>query len=238
MPEATIEVDRLIRLVGRLISLDVHQLPDKFFPAHLSVALIDAVFRSHDEQDDEAVQAADRYCRASCIARVRADRWELPPVEEQETLADLLRRFDGPEADPAIGDAFVAGKPLANMAAMNTEYVLRAARALQHLGISVLQDVSIRDAEEIEHTLQCSAGLDRTAVRRLLMYTGNDDFVLGDDHIREFVALAIEHNHVSAGMAERLVRHAAYELVVSPRFLDCAIWKYGVTQTATVNGTR
>ena len=238
MPEATIEVDRLIRFVGRLLSLDVHQLPDEFFPAHLSVALIDAVFRSHDEQDDEAVQAAVRYCRASCIARVRADRWELPPVEEQETLADLLRRFDGPGADSTIGDAFVAGKPLANMAATNTGYVLRAARALRNLGISVLQDVSIRPAEEIEHALQYSAGLDRTAVRRLLMHTGNDDFVLGDGHIRDFVALSIGHNHVSAGMAEQLVRHAAYELIVSPRFLDCAIWKYGLTQTATGIGTR
>ena len=238
LSETVKEVDRLIRLVGRLISLNVHELPDEFFPAHLSVALVDAVFRSREEQDDEAAQAADRYCRASCIARVRADRWELPPVEEQETLSDLIRRFDAPGADSTIGDAFVAGNPLADMAATNTGYVLRAARALRNLGISVLQDVSIRSAEEIEHALQFSAGLERTAARLLLMYTGNDDFVLGDGHIRDFVALAIGHNHVCAGMAEQLVRHAAYEIVVSPRFLDCAIWRYGVMQTATANGIR
>ena len=238
MSETMEDVDRLVRLVGHVITLSVHRLPDEFFPAHLSVALIDAIYRSRDEQNDEVVQAAGRYCRTSRIARVRADRWELPPVEEQETLADLLQHLDGPGADPTIGDAFTAGKALDTATATNTGEVLRAARALRDLGISVLQDVSIQSADEVGRALRRSAGLEGAAVRRFLMYTGNDDFVLGDAHVRDFVALAIGHNHVGAGMAEQLVRHAAYELVVSPRFLDCAIWRYALTRTATAVGSR
>ena len=61
------------------------------------------------------------------------------------------------------------------------------------------------------------------------MYTGGDDFVLGDAHIRRFVANAVGRTTISPHAAEQLVRNAAYELILSPRFLDCEIWRYRLT---------
>ena len=58
----------------------------------------------------------------------------------------------------------------------------------------------------------------------LLMYTGDDDRVVGDDHVRSFVARAIRRK-VSAAEAVDLVRRSAYELVLSPRYVDCHIWR-------------
>ena len=63
----------------------------------------------------------------------------------------------------------------------------------------------------------------------LLMYTGGEDFVLGDAHVRRFVASAIGRRTVCAAQAEDLVRQSAYELILSPRFLDREIWQYGVS---------
>ena len=53
-----------------------------------------------------------------------------------------------------------------------------------------------------------------------LMYAGNNDFVRGDDCVRAFVAGALGREEVSAAKAEDLVRRSAYELVLSPRYLD------------------
>ena len=58
-----------------------------------------------------------------------------------------------------------------------------------------------------------------------LMYAGNDDFVRGDDYVRQFVANALGRTEVSAAKAEGLVRRSAYELVLSPRYLDDQIWR-------------
>ena len=61
------------------------------------------------------------------------------------------------------------------------------------------------------------------------MYTGGDDFVLGDAHVRHFVARALDRSTISSDGAETLVRSAAYELILSPRFLDREIWLYSLS---------
>ena len=111
-----------------------------------------------------------------------------------------------------------------------TENVLSAARVLRRIGVDVLQDVPIRRPAVLDSALQSLPGGGECTVRRLLMYTGGDDFVLGDSHVRRFVANAIGRRTVSAARAAALVRSAAYELVVSPRYLDREIWRVGLAR--------
>ena len=68
-------------------------------------------------------------------------------------------------------------------------------------------------------------GVDEHFVRMLLMYTGDDNRVVGDDHVRSFVERALDRNTVSAVESVRLVRQAAHELILSPRYLDHQIWR-------------
>jgi len=226
------EVNRVTSTIHLSISLEKLKLPDEFFPAHLPVALIDAVFRSRDERGDPAGPAAERYCRRFDLARTSADRWEPPPAEKQETLADLIRRYDEIGMERMITTVFRAGKCSAGKGRARAECVLRAATEFRRIGINVLQDLPARSPDEIEKTLRCSVGLRESTVRMLLMYTGKDDFVRGDRHVRRFVADAIGTNDVSAAMAEELVRRSAHELIVSPRYLDNEIWRYRLMQSA------
>ena len=110
------------------------------------------------------------------------------------------------------------------------ESVLHIARALQSIGVDVLQDMAARHFNEVNDALQNLRGVGRNTIRRLLMYTGGDDFVLGDTHVRSFVACAVGRSTIPSDTAEKLVRSAAYELVLSPRFLDCGIWQYSLTR--------
>ena len=92
-------------------------------------------------------------------------------------------------------------------------------------------------SDEIEHVLRTRAGMSESGVRRFLMYTADDDFVRGDLPVRRFVAQALDLRAVSALRARKLVRGAAHELILSPRFLDCRIWMYGASpEGGTLHG--
>ena len=226
---ASLEVRQVVDAVCRTIALDRSELADEFFPAHLPVALIDAVFRSRLRPGERPAPVAERYCRRFGITPRRADRWAPPLVDEQETLGELIRHYDELGADAIASEVFRSCRRFPGAKITRAENVLLAAKALRGIGVDVLQDVPVRHPEEINDALLPLPGIDRHAVRMLLMYTGDEDFVLGDTHVRRFVASAIGKRAVSAPEAEALVLAAAYELIVSPRLLDHEIWRYGVS---------
>ena len=223
------EIDQVISTVVRSISLETLELTDEFFPAHLSIALVDAVFRTRYQHGELSIPAAEHYCRQFGLARTRGDKWNLPPANEQETLGDLIRRYDELGLDAMSDDVFGIRRCFPEQRPTAAMIVLRGAKALRSIGVGALQDVSARHAGEINDALQCLPGVGYQTIRRLLMYTGDDDFVLGDVHVRSFVSSAVGREAISSGEAESLVRSAAHELILSPRFLDREIWLYGLS---------
>ena len=214
------EIRQVMRAVSRLFSLKTVDLPDEFFPAHLSVAIIDAVFGSGPANGEWPAPVSERYCRHFGIVRTRADRWRPPPVEDQETLGDLADHYDklgtGGMADTVFrSDARVPGTNV-----RGAEYVLRLARECLRMRVGVLQDMQIRRRNEIDVTLRTLAGLDERIVRTFLTYAGDDDLVWGGVGVRRFIASAIGRRTVSTARAVSLVRRTAYELVISPRYLS------------------
>ena len=103
---ASLEMRQVVDALCRSIPLDSAELTDEFFPAHLSVALIDAVSRSRLRYAEQPAPIAERYCRHFGIARCRADRWEPPAVDEQETLGDLVQRYDDHGVDRIASEVF------------------------------------------------------------------------------------------------------------------------------------
>ena len=225
----SLELRQMVDAVCRSLPLDAAELTDEFFPAHLPVALIDAVFRSRLRPGERPAPIAERYCHRFGIARRRADRWEPPPVDAQETLGELVRHYDDLGADRVASEVFRSRHRVRGARTTGAESVRDAAKALRGIGVDVLQDVPVRRPAEIRDALRPLPGIDEHTVRMLLMYTGDEDFVLGDVHLRRFVASAIGSRTVSATRAEDLVRQSAYELIVSPRLLDHEIWRYGVS---------
>ena len=221
----SVATDKVIDAVVRAIPLETLDLTEEFFPAHLSTALVDAVFFTEHRNTDLSATAAERYCRHFGLSRTRDDRWSLPPANEQETLGELVRRYDDLGMDKMTNDVFRARRFSPQHQVSMATMVLRAARALRSIGVEVLQDVSARRTSEINGVLECLPGADEHAIRRLLMYTGDDDFVLADAHVRNFVASAVSRETISPCDAKTLVRSAAYELILSPRYLDCEIWR-------------
>ena len=87
------DVQRVVREVYRLIDLESAELDDEFFPAHLSVALIDTVFNPQLNYKKRVVPIIERYCDRFGLCRMRRDKARLPPIHEQETLTDLIEHY-------------------------------------------------------------------------------------------------------------------------------------------------
>ena len=219
-------VRQVVEAVGRCISFDAAELPEEFFPTHLSVAIIEAVFRFQPEPEESSSQITQRYCRQFGLTHRRRNMFELPPTEEQETLADLIAHFAEWGVEGMAREVFKTSYHVPGTTMCRADTVLQMARALRDIGIDVLQDVQDRPAQELEETLCSVPGTDRSMARMLLTYAGDDDFVLGDDPVRRFVAEAIGNRTVSASWAAHLVCQAAYEIVLSPRHLDYRIYRY------------
>lgn len=219
------EIRQVMHAVSQSFPLKTAQLPDEFYPAHLPVALIDVVFDSApgDEQMPDCI--SERYCRHFEIARTRPNPFQVPPAEEQESLGDFIGHYDEVGVERMREEVFGTGDHFPGTSISRAEYVLRLAHDLRRIGIDVLQDIRAWRRKHIDFALRTLGGVDEHVVRMLLNYTGDDDFVWGDANVRKFVASAIGRNTVSGTRAVNLVRRAAYELVISPRYLDHQIWR-------------
>ena len=212
------------------------ELPDEFFPAHLSVAVVDAVFRPALPQRTQEI--VDRYCRRFEICATRAERWELPPPAEQEALSDLIRHYDELGTEVMMDDIFQSRECSLGTKIPKAEIVVGAARALHDIGLDIIQNESARLPGEIEDTLRPLNGIDGRTIRLLLTYLGGKDFVRGDFYLRQYVACALNCKTISATRAETLVRKAAHELILSPRYLAHAIWRFATSISQTAQPSR
>ena len=238
MSRKELESRQIVETVRNSISLANVELPNQFFPAHLSVALVDAVFRpALGNCTDDVV---DRYCRRFELPRTRSEPRQVPQQFAQDTLGDLIRHYNELGVRTMADRVFQSHACSPATGTTKAALILGAARALSEIGLDDLQTVSTRRPEEIEDTLRPLAGIDATSIRLLLMYLGGRDFVRGDFYLRAYVASALGRKTVSSARAERLIRNAAHELILSPRYLDHAIWQYASSapHTAAVTPSR
>ena len=219
------EVRQVLIVVSHAISMERTELPSEFYPSHLPVALINAVYRARLESGAPTTSSAERYCRHFGIACARARSWKPVSADEQETLGDLIGRFDDLGVDRMAKDVLQTSRGSTEATIRKAKNILRAAKVLRHIGIDVLQDIPARRPDEIDEALQCLPGVGAVTIRTLLMYTGDDDFVRGDVHVRNFVSSALLRRTIPSERAIELVRQCAYELILAPRFLDFEIWK-------------
>ena len=218
------DVRQVVSAVGRSIDLHGAELSEEFFPAHLTVALIDAVFNPQLRYE-RVVPIVERYCDRFGISRLREKGSGLPPIARQESLSDLIGRYEELGLD-GMQKVFRSRYCSPGTRTLKSDNVKHTAVALQRAGIELLQYMEASKPDQIKRVLCPLHGIRDRTVHMLLMYTGNDDLVKGDVHVMRFVSNALGRR-VQAEEAEQLVADAARELGVTPRLLDLKIWEFG-----------
>ena len=191
------EVQRVVRVVRHSIDLDSGELGDEFFPAHVSVALIDAVFTPQLRYYEQVVPIIERYCRRFGLRRLRADRSCLPPVEEQETLSNLIDHYRVLGLEGMQQVVVWARYRSPGTTVLKSENVRRTALALRSIGLATLQDAESTHPGEIKSVLRPLSGIGDRTIHMFLMYSGGDEFVKGDVHVCRFVANALGRRRVA-----------------------------------------
>jgi len=218
------EVRKIVSAVNCSINLDGAELSEDFFPAHLTVALIDAVFNPQMPYK-QVGPIVERYCHRFGLSRLRVKGSGLPSRDRQESLSDLIGRYDELGLD-GMQRVFQHRGCSPGTRVRKSDNVKHTAVALRRAGIEILQDTQSShpdQTKQIKRVLRPLPGIGDRTVHILLMYTGNDDLVKGDVHIMRFVSNALGRR-VLAEEAEQLVTDAARELGVAPRLLDENIW--------------
>ena len=221
------QVEQIVRAVRRRIG-DIHRdLPEEFRPAHLSVALVDAVFNPRLHYASVVVPIVERYCRHFGLIRTVAPGEWPPALEAQETLCDLIGHYDTCGGEFLQTKVFRSRHRSPGTQVFKADNVHHCAHALRAIGLNTLQDVRGKEPGSIKRALCGVHGIGEATAHMLLMYCGNDDYVKGDVHVCRFVADALDVDDVHPREAERLVARAAYELGIAPRTLDARIWSLG-----------
>ena len=218
-------VKRVVDEVHCSIDVERARLGDEFFPAHVSIALIDAVFTPQIRYYEQVVPVIERYCRRFGLRRARTDRSRLPRVEDQESLSDLIDHYRVLGLEWMQEVVVRARYRSPGTTVLKSENVRRAALALRSMGIEALQDAQSRHPGEIKSVMLPLHGIGDRTVHMFLMYSGGDEFVKGDVHVCRFVANALGSRRVAPEEAERLVMLAAHAIGMAPRLLDYEIWK-------------
>ena len=224
MPES----GAIARKVRRLFDLHSLNLGDEFYPAHLSVALIDAIFTPRLRYEKQVVPIIERYCQHFGLSRIRPDQKRLPSTAEQETLRDLVNHYLEYGIARMKNEVFIARYRSPGTPISKVENIYRAATALRQIGLENLQDVEAVGPKPIICALQPLKGIGYRTIHMFLMYIGNENYVKGDVHIRRFVADTLDAPHLRPDDAEQIVRDAAKILDIAPRHLDYAIWRYAI----------
>ena len=202
-------------------------------PAHLTVALVDAVFNPMLDFRKVVVPIIERYCYHFGLKRRSEPPREWPPWRKTEqTLSALIAAYEAYGTEWMRDVVFKSktrapGRP----DVYKSDNVLECARALRAIGIETIKDVGEKDPCEVEKALCDIPGIGPATTHMLLMYCGHEDYVKGDRHICRFVAEALGVGTVKPDLAEALVAGAADKLGVKPVGLDAAIWTWSASGT-------
>lgn len=112
------------------------------------------------------------------------------------------------------------------------EHVLRVASARRRIGVEILQDIQARRPRQIADALLPLYGVNEHFVRVVLTYPGDDEFVVADEPVREFIGRALGRRSVSTSHAISLVRRAACARALSPRYPEHQIRRHAATSRA------
>ena len=203
-------------------------LPVEFRPAHVTVALVDAVFNPRLRYNETVVPIVKQYCNHFEIERTVEPGYWPPPRESQQRLTALIDQYRGPAKKKKMRTR-VFGKNFRSPGTMvyKSDNVLECAKALRSLDIDTIDDVQANTPKSVKKALTSVKGIGPATAHMFLMYCGRDDYVKGDVHVCRFVARALGVERVRPCDAEQVVAAAAGRLKVTPRALDAAIWTLG-----------
>ncbi|WP_037912798.1 hypothetical protein [Sulfobacillus thermosulfidooxidans] len=226
------DVDRLISYMESTLNLDHLTLPAEFRYAHLSLALIDAVF-SIGIKYTVTQRVVANYARFRGLAPYRSDEDRWPDPSEQEPLSHFLELGNTHEPEQLASDIFQNhNRTSSTHGILKAEAVMKAAQILTAHHVEYFQDLpKISQMTAIEETFCAIPGQKkRLSWVYFWMLAGTDQMIKPDRHVLRYLNSAL-NRQITGQEAQYLIQTAAEQLQsrypkASPRRLDYTIWTF------------
>ncbi len=219
-------------LAERVLDLGSAKLCEDYYYQSLPLCIINAVFSINARY--KAVQnVVGRYCRHFDLKRVRDDWHGVPPVDDQETVTALCRKYDEIGVARFADDIYQNHqRTSARSGILKAEAVQRFASVLRDHSVEYLQDVprAMEDARLEAGVRSIPGQRSGISLRYLWMLAGSDDLIKPDRMIMRFLRRSLGREP-SAAEAQQLLS-TAVELLkpkftqLTPRLLDYKVWEY------------
>ncbi|PSR26087.1 MAG: hypothetical protein C7B46_20285 [Sulfobacillus benefaciens] len=210
------------------------QLPSEYRYAHLSLALIDAIYSLGAKYESTRATVL-RYAQNAGLKpfRVSVDEW--PAVSDQQPLSDLLTMHRQRGLENMLSDVYQNRQRTSAHASSITkaEAVFQAAEVLEAHHVNVFQDIpGIMGNPSFEADFRTVRGQGPgTGLSYFWMLTGSEDHIKADRMVIRYLEATTGLRRLSGDDAKRLMEAAA--ALLCPRFptltlrqMDYIIWEY------------
>jgi hypothetical protein len=238
-PQPSADCERVAECCRRTLPLRGAKLSEEYYYGSLSLCVIDAVY-SIGVRYEGVRSVVKRYCDCYRLVHIRADRSTLPARGDQESLGDLLRRFEERGFERMSKEVFENSQRTSTAnGILKAEAVQRFAEVLKTHGIEHLQDID-QDvpSEAIEKAIRQIPGQKSgISLGYFLMLAGTDNLVKPDRMVVRFLEAALGRT-VLVREAQDLLRGATAQLQaehpqLTPRLLDYKVWEHQRAQGST-----
>lgn len=205
---------------------------DEYYYHSLPLAIIDAVF-SAQALYTSVQNVVQRYSSKYKLPVFRSPREQLPPPEDQETVAALILKMKRDGIPHFIEHVFLNGSVTSGR--KKAEILLELLEVFDRLQIQTFQDVQgwlnqPVQQKELINAITSIHGIGEATYRYLLMLSGDEQMVKPDRMILRFIKNAINEN-VNEAEAVSLIQTVSRQLLpqyprLNPRLLDYIIWSW------------
>lgn len=216
------------------LNLKTGKLSEEYFYNSLPFCIIDAVF-SIGVRYSSTRKVVINYCDFFQISRLRPDKNAFPSTDKQESIKNMIDRFDKYGVDFICNSVFKNRQRTSpRNGILKGQAVYEYCKVFSNYDIAFLQDFKkvIMDSEfeaEIKSIKGQSSGI---ALQYLFMLAGSDGFIKPDRMILRFLETSLGR-HVSLVEAQKYLTVTTEYLKsergykhLSPRLLDHLIWNF------------
>lgn len=224
--------EKISAQVRQELPLKESVLPDEYFYQSLPICILDSVFSISTKYG--AVQnVVSRYTSFFALQKFRANRDELPPRSEQESVSDLVAHFTL-RSPVEFATEVVQNKQRTSAinGILKAEAVKHFAEAFKAHGVEHLQDIpAAMKMKDLKKAVRSITGQGSgITLRYLWMLAGSATHVKPDRMILRYLERAIRRP-VEPAEAQSLIAAAVELLLVdfpqmTPRLLDYEMWRF------------
>jgi hypothetical protein len=226
------DIDRLVATMLRTLPLDRLALGDEYRYAHLSLALVDAVF-SVGITYTTTQRVVSHYARTQGLTLYRVDEAEWPAIGDQEPLDALIALANSRGTEGLARDVFKNYNRTSSInGILKADAVVRAARLLRAHHVQYFQDLPrVFGNEQLERAFRSIPGQQSgLSWDYFWMLVGTERLIKPDRHVLQYLRAALGRP-INADEAQDLVEHACRRLAnqypnATPRRLDYAMWQW------------